>query len=149
MVIIGRVACQRRSIRRRSSFSGGGALYIPPGGNTLIPNLERTTYVSSINIIPAHQAGNALDVAENMEAMRSNLLPTRVANFTPNNRPNTAVIIVAVVTKSMVLGSRSPIRDVILLLPFEVLRVRASPKSSLITRPIIWGNRWYQGLLRP
>ena len=80
--------------------------------------------------------------------MRSALVPTLVASFTPNNRPSVAVIAEAVVTRSIVLGRRSAIRDVILLLPSAVFSVLASPRSSMMTRPIIPGRRKYQGLSR-
>ncbi len=82
-----------------------------------------------------------MEVAAKREATRSSLLPTLVASLTPKNSPKTAVTTEAVVTRSMVLGSRSTIKDVMLLLPSAVLSVLASPRSNLMTRPIIWGRR--------
>ena len=90
-----------------------------------------------------------MDVAANSDAILSDLLPTRVASFTPKNRPNPAVMKDAVVTSIIVRGRRSRIRAVMLLLPSAVLSVRASPRSSRITRPTIWGIRRYQAVSSP
>ena len=147
-VIMGRAACHIRSMNRARNPSGGGTLYIPPGGKTLTPKAESTRYVSRMRRIPAHHAGRALDVAEKRDAMRSTLDPTLVASFTPKNSPSTAVMDEAVVARSMVLGRRSAIREVILLLPSAVFRVLASPRSSMMTRPIICGSRKYHALFR-
>ena len=117
--------------------SGGGVLYIPPGGNNLIPKLFNIIYVSNISIIPAHQAGRAFDVAEIIETVRSILDPTLVANLTPTVNPINAVITVAVVINSIVLGRRSNIRSITFLLPSLVFNVRASPRSRIITFPMV------------
>ena len=84
-VIIGRVACHIKSTRRGNVPEGGGALYIPPGGNILTSKTESIMYEPNISRIPAHQAGRAFEVAEIREAARSILEPTRVASLTPKN----------------------------------------------------------------
>ena len=99
--------------------------------------------------IPAHHAGTALDVAASMDAIRSDLLPTQVANITPSINPNRAVIIVEVVTNMTDLGNRSSIKEPTLLLPSAVFKVLASPRSSLATLVIIDGSLKYHCWFSP
>ena len=77
------------------------------------------------------------------------VLPTRVASLTPTASPTMAVIREAVVIRSMVYGSRSITIEVTLGLPSKLRKVRASPRSRVMTRRTMPGRRLYQGRSSP
>ena len=134
----------RRSKNLAKPPSGGGVLYMPPLGRML--NVKDRSRMSRM---PVHHAGSAKEIAEPNETARSILLPTRVAIFTPTAMPMTAVMIRLEVSSRAVFGSRSNTMSDTLRLPLELLSVRASPRSRVMTRKTVSGIRCHQTRFSP
>src|SRR3989344_237038 len=131
-LMIGKIACLDKSRKREISPTGGGALYMPPVGK-----IFSTTPKTTIASILIHQAGIAFEETAKNESKRSIRPPTCVAAQTPIESPKTATRKKLGSIIIRVLGNLSKTISETALLPEKLRRVRASPKSNVITRRVL------------